>query len=133
MGMIYSTGLEIRAKLEKLQLLSSFIGNTMLKFELSEYQQFQMQIAIEEAIKNVIVGSNLEENDKISIKCQRHDNQIKIIVEYPGKSFNPIKIENKSLNQNSGNLKVYFIRKNMDKVDHEFVDAENILTMTKSI
>lgn len=135
--MIPSMGLEIKAKSEKLPLLSNFIGNSMLKFGLSEYQQFQVQIAVDEAVKNIIKYGNLEKSDKVSIKCEKQDNEINIVIKYPGEPFNPSIIKNdlnySSLKQNNDYLKVYFINKNMNKVNYEFLDEMNLLTLTKCI
>jgi anti-sigma regulatory factor (Ser/Thr protein kinase) len=136
--MIQNTGLEITAKLERLPLLSNFIGNSMFKFGLSEYQQFQVQIAVEEVVTNVIKHGTLEDNDKISVKCQKKDNEIVIVIENPGKPFNPTNVEKLDLNTsslkpNSGGLRVYFIKKYINKVNYEFEDDKNILTLIKRI
>ena len=136
--MIQNTGLEITAKLERLSLLSNFIGNSMVKFGLSEYQQFQVQIAVEEAVTNVIKHGTLKENDKISVKCQKMDNEIVIVIEYPGKPFNPTKVERpdlstSSLKPDSGGLRVYFIKKYMNKVNYGFKGGINVLTLIKHI
>jgi serine/threonine-protein kinase RsbW len=96
--MIQNTGLEIKAKIERLPLLSNFLGNSMVKFGLSEYHQFQVQIAVEEVVTNIIKHCKLEENDKISIKCQKNDNEIEIVIEDPGKPFNPTNVEKHDLN-----------------------------------
>jgi serine/threonine-protein kinase RsbW len=124
-----NTGMEIRAKSDRLPLLLNFLGNSMLKFGLGEYQQFQVQMAVDEAVKNIIKCGKLNENDKISVNCQKQDNEVKILIKYPGKSFNPAIAH---LKQDNNCLKVYFTRKNMNKVNHEFEDAKNVLTLIKS-
>jgi len=125
--MIQNTGLQITSKLEKLQVLSDFIGNSMLKFGLGDYIQFQVQIAVEEAVRNIINCSNLEETNKISVKCQKQDNKIKILINYPGGQFNP------TLTKNTDCVKAYFIKKNMNKVNYEFNGEENLLTLIKRL
>ena len=136
--MIQNNGLVIKAKIERLPLLLNFIGNLMVKFGLSEYLQFQVQIAVEEAVTNIIKHGNLEENDKISIKCHKKDNEIEIIIEDLGKPFNPTKVKKPDLNtshlkQDFGGLRVYFIKKYMNKVNYEFKDSKNVLTLIKRI
>lgn len=136
--MIQNTGLEITAKLDRLPLLSNFIGNSMVKFGLSEYQQFQVQIAVEEVVKNVIKHGTLEDNDKISVQCQKKDNEIVIVIENPGKQFNPTNVEKLDLNtssskSNSGGLRLYFTKKYINKVNYEFEDDKNVLTLIKRI
>ncbi|MGZ7095917.1 MAG: ATP-binding protein [Methanobacterium sp.] len=132
------TGMEIRAKIDKIPVLSKFIGNSMLKFGLSEYQQFQVQLAVEEAVSNVITHGDLEEYDKITIKCQRKDNEVEIIIQDPGQPFDPTKVpkpdlKSSPLKRKPGGLGVYFVKKYMNKVNYEFKNDKNVLTLIKHI
>ena len=131
--MIQNTGMEIRATVGKIPLLSKFIGNSMLKFDLGEYIQFQVQIAVEELINNIIKCGKLNENDKISVKCQKEDKEIKIYIKYPGESFNPTIANSSSLKEKKDCLNVYFTRKNINKINHKFDDGKNILTLIKHV
>ena len=131
--MIKNTGMEIRANIGKIPLLSKFIGNSMFKFDLEEYSQYQVQIAVEEVVNNIIKCSKLLENDKISIKCQKEDNEIRIFIKYPGGSFNPTLPNSSSNKLNKDCLNVYFTRKNFNKIYHEFGDGKNLLTLIKYI
>ncbi len=122
-------GMGIRGKVENLPLVSNFIGNSMLKFGLSEYEQLQIQMAVDEAINNIIKHGDPE--DKIQIKCKKEGKKIKIIIENKGEQFNP---SNKnSPNDNPGEMKVYFIKKNMNKVEYGFKDGKNVLTLIKYV
>lgn len=130
--------MEIRPEIEKIPFLAKFIGNSVLKFGLSEYQQFQVQLAVEEAVSNIIMYGNLDKNDKIVIKCQRTDNEVEIIIEDPGKPFDPAKapkpdFKHSPLKKEPGGFGVYFVKKYMDKVDYDFKNGKNILTLIKYI
>lgn len=136
--MIQCTAIEISAKLEKIPILSKFIGNSMFKFDLGDYGQFQVQLAVEEAVTNIIKHGSLEVNDKISIKCQKMDNEIHIIIEDHGKLFNQkdvcepdLKIS--PLKRDPGGLGIYFIKKYMDKINYTYKDGKNILTLIKYV
>lgn len=126
-------GLEVRGNIENLSRVSSFIGNSMLKFGLNDYEQFQIQIAVDEAITNIIKHGNLGEKNKIQVKCQKIENEIKIVIEDKGEPFDPTKSEQKSLFNDSGKIKVYFTKKNMNESRHEFKNGKNVLTMIKRI
>ncbi len=130
------SGLEIKAKSENLGIVSKFIENSMIKCGLGDYEQFKVQISVDEAIKNIIEHGNLEGN-KISIKCQKNS-EIKILIEYHGKSFNPTifkkpDLKSTSLKRGPQEVKVYFVKKYMDKVKYEFKNGKNILTLIKRI
>jgi len=128
-------GLGIRGKMENLTLVSNFVGNSMGKYGLNDYEQAQIQMAVNEAVTNIIKHANPE--DKIQIKCQKQGNEIKIIIESKGKPFNPVNVEmfgiNSSIRKNTDVLKVYFIKKNMNKSEYEFKDGKNILTLIKHL
>lgn len=126
-------GLEVRGNIENLSRVSNFIGNSMLKFGLSDYQQFQIQIAVDEAITNIIKHGNLGERNKIQVKCQKNENEIKIVIEDKGEPFDPTKAEQKSLSNDSEKMRVYFTKKNMNESKYEFKDGKNVLTLIKRI
>ncbi len=136
--MIPSTGMEIGAKIDKIPLLSKFIGNSMQKFGLSEYQQFQVQLAVEEAVSNIITHGNLDEDDKITIKCYKNDDQVEVLIEDAGTPFDPTTVpkpdlKTSPLKRKPGGLGVYFIKKYMNKTDYEFKDNKNILNLIKRL
>lgn len=133
MDVIQNTGMEISAKIEKIPVMVKFIGNSMLKFGLSEYQQFQVQLAVEETVKNIINSGNIKEEDKISIKCRRDENEVEISILYGGESFDPTKSQISSPGYNSKPRSVYFVKKNMNKVNHEFREGVNILMLIKRV
>lgn len=126
-------GLEVRGNIENLSRVSNFIGNSMLKFGLSDYEQFQIQIAVDEAITNIIKHGNLGEKNKVQVKCQKRENEIKIVIEDKGEPFDPTKAEQKSLSNDSEKMRVYFTKKNMNKSIYEFKDGKNVLTLIKRI
>lgn len=126
-------GLEVSGNIENLSRVSSFVGNSMLKFGLSDYEQFQIQIAVDEAITNIIKHGNLGERNKIQVKCQKSENEIKIVIEDKGEPFDPTKAEQKSLSNDSEKMRVYFTKKNMNESRYEFKDGKNVLTLIKRI
>jgi len=130
--MIQTTGMEITAKIEKIPILVRFIGNSMLKFGLSEYQQLHVQLAVEEIVRNVINYGSLKPDDKIGIKCQKSVNEVEISISYGGESFDPTKSQISSTNDYKP-MNVYFAKKNIDKVSHELIEDKNILTLIKRI
>ena len=110
----------------------------MLKFELGDYDQFQVQLAVEEAVTNIIKHGSLEVNDKISIKCQKMDNEIHIIIEDHGKPFNQKDVcepdfKISPLKRDPGGLGIYLIRKYMNRIDYAYNDGKNILTLIKYV
>jgi serine/threonine-protein kinase RsbW len=128
--------LQVAGKLESLPLVSDFIINSMLKFGMGDHEMFQAQIAVDEAITNIIMHGELVEENKIRLKCEKRGDRVKIVIEDEGKPFDPTTTENPDLNapleeREMGGLGVYFIKKSMDEVNYDFKDGKNILTMIK--
>jgi anti-sigma regulatory factor (Ser/Thr protein kinase) len=126
-------GLEVGSNIENLSRVSNFIGNSMLKFGLNDYEQLKIQMAVDEVITNIIKYGNLGEKNKIQVKCQKSENEIKIVIEDKGKPFDPTKTEQKSLSNDSEKMRVYFTKRNMNESRHEFKDGKNVLTLIKRI
>lgn len=129
---MHSVGIQISANNDKIPILVKYIGNSMLKFGLDDYEQLQVQMAVEEAFNNIIKHGSVQKSARISIRCFKHNKEIKIIIGYPGECFNPIQNSKPKLKHKSSN-NVYYIKRNMNKSDHCFVDGENILTLIKSL
>jgi serine/threonine-protein kinase RsbW len=128
--------LQVSGKLESLSLISDFIVNSMLKFGMGDHEMFQTQIAVDEAITNIIMHGELEEKDKISLKCEKDRGMVKIVIEDEAKPFDPTTTEDPDLlspveEREVGGLGVYFIKEYMDEIKYDFKDGKNILTMVK--
>lgn len=126
--------LQIGGKLENLSLVSNFIDNSMTKFGLGDYQTFQIQIAVDEAVKNIIKHLNLDRN-KIQLKFERKEDEIEIVIEYGGNPFDPTKESHlqPSSEDETESMKIYFVKRYMNKIKHEFSNGINILTLVKRV
>lgn len=128
--------LQVPGKLESLSLISDFIVNSMLKFGMGDHEMFQAQIAVDEAITNIITYGELGEKNKIMLKCEKRGDRVKIVIEDEGKPFDPTTTEDPDIDspieeREMGGLGVYFIKKSMDEVKYDFKDGKNILTLIK--
>lgn len=128
--------LQVTAKIDKLPFIIKFIENTMEKFGLDEYGKFQTQLAVDEAVTNVINHGKVEGKEKITITCQDFDEKIEITISDRGKPFNPTTFPEPNVTtslekRKPGGLGVYFIKKYMDKVDYQYKDGKNKLILTR--
>jgi anti-sigma regulatory factor (Ser/Thr protein kinase) len=97
-----------------------------------------LELALEEAIVNVIKYAYPESKGKIKIQCiHLPQTGIKVILSDEGIPFNPLLREYKKdvdvieKVQPVGGLGIFLILSIMDNVDYEFNDGCNILTLTK--
>ncbi|MCE5213326.1 MAG: ATP-binding protein [Methanobacterium sp.] len=130
--------LQVSGKLDSLSLISQFLVNNLQKFGMGDHDLFQTQIAVDEAITNIIEHGELAEQNKIIIKCKKEGNKILIIIEDKGKPFDPTKLADPDITapiheRKTGGLGVYFIKKYMNQVEYDYRDGKNILTMIKNL
>lgn len=128
--------LQVSGKLENLPFVIEFIIHSMQKFGMSDHDLFQTQIAVDEAVTNIIEHGGLGENDKITLKCEKKEDRVQIIIEDKGKPFDPTTIEEPNVHaplgeRKTGGLGVYFIKKYMDQVKYDYIGGKNIFTLIK--
>ena len=98
----------------------------------------QMELAVEEAIVNIIKHGYIKKCGDIRIDCIHLIEKpgIKVILVDCGIHYNPLLNIPKDLNVSMdarpiGGYGVHLIKKIMDKVDYEYKDECNVLTLTK--
>jgi anti-sigma regulatory factor (Ser/Thr protein kinase) len=128
--------IQVAGKLDSLSLISEFLVNNLLKFGMGDHDLFQTQIAVDEAITNIIEHGELEEQSKIVLKCKKEGDAVLIIIEDKGKPFDPTILDEPDITaplneRKTGGLGVYFIKKYMNQAKYEYIDGKNIFTLVK--
>lgn len=130
--------LQVTGKFENLPLITEFIANTMLKFGMEDHGLFQTQIAVDEAVTNIMEHGELEDENKIKLRCEKRGDMVEIVIVDKGKPFDPTTTTTPDISapleeRETGGLGVYFIKEYMDQVKYDFKDGKNILTLVKSL
>ncbi len=94
------------------------------------------QLAVEEAITNVIVHGYKQKGNEIRIACQVIDGAIEIRITDSAPPFNPLSLPTPDLDSDVnerriGGLGIYLIRRVMDGVEYAYEGGNNIFTLTK--
>ena len=112
------------------------LSNTTLEFS----QQKNVELALEEAIVNVISHAYTEKKEEITLICRLEDDrQIEFDVCDSGPEFNPLTRPldydpKASLEERKpGGLGLQIIHQNMDALFYRREDNQNIFTMIKNI
>ena len=120
--------------------MMTFIRDSMKIFVKSEENTMQFEVAIEEAIVNIIKYGYSSPSGIIQICCQflPSDRSFCVKIIDSGTPFNPL--GNKELeppsgleNQNIGGLGIHFIKKMSDSVTYEYKDGKNQLTLKRKL
>lgn len=128
------------ASMDHLNEILHFFRKEIAKAGFKEPYGNQLELALEEAVVNIIKYAYPESPGKIHIQCQHLDKKgIKVILTDNGIPFNPtLKVTRKELEEISkiqplGGYGLFLIFTIMDVVEYEFKDGNNILTLTKMI
>jgi len=130
--------LNVKASVESLQHVTDSIETFLRRKGFKDETVFDVRLAADEAITNVIQHGYEGREGMIHIRCEASTKEIVLVVEDSAKPFNLSSVEeprfSDSLEKRQiGGLGVYLIKKKMDQVTHEFKNGKNILTMRKRV
>ena len=130
--------LDVKATIENISKVTGNIEDFLRHKGFTDETVFDVRLAVDEAITNVIQHGYDGKEGMIHIRCEVSIKEIVLVVEDSAKPFNLSSVEeprfSDSLEKRQiGGLGVYLIRKKMDQVTHEFKNGKNILTMKKRV
>ena len=129
----------ISNKIEELSKLGEFVEKLCENFNLSPELVMNINLALEEAVSNVILYAykDRHETEQIEIVAQHSDNKLIFTLADNGTPFDPtlntdpdltLSIEERPV----GGLGIFLIKKIMDKVEYRRENGKNILSMSKN-
>jgi len=130
--------LNVKATIENISQVTGNIEDFLRRKGFTDETVFDVRLAVDEAITNVIQHGYDGKEGLIQIRCEVSIKEIVLVVEDSAKPFNLSSVEeprfSDSLEKRQiGGLGVYLIKKKMDQVTHEFKNGKNILTMKKRV
>jgi serine/threonine-protein kinase RsbW len=128
----------VPGRLTSLETIHHFYSQAAAEAELGEEAIYEIQVAIDEAVANIIdhaYGGEI----KGDIECGYEiiSQGLRLILRDHGKPFNPDEVEPPDIlsdpcKRKQGGLGLFFIRQMMDEVKFSFnSDGGNVLTMVK--
>ena len=130
--------LTLHNKIEQLALLPDFVETVVKSSRLDPAMRDQMNLALEEAITNVILYAYPEGTDgEVLLEAYVGEHSLAFTISDHGKAFDPTAHEDVDVNQNLedrpiGGLGIHLIRNIMDSVRYERIGDKNILYLTKN-
>ena len=126
-------------RIEEIERMASFLEEICQENDLSVEDTFNIHLAIEEAVTNVIMYAYPQgEEHEFMLTAHMLENRLIFKLIDSGKEFDPtlqpeadvtLSLEDRPI----GGLGIFLIRKIMQAVDYRRVDGKNILTMVKII
>lgn len=101
---------------------------------------YQIEVAIEEILVNIVSYAGLAEEDNVEIRCEVIEDPLRVVVQFLDKGipFDPLVKEDpdtsaEALMEREGGLGIFMVRKMMDNVSYAYEDGKNTLTILKNL
>jgi len=130
--------LSLHNDIGQIALLPEFVETVAEKAQLDHEAVFNLNLALEEAISNVIMYAYPEGTDgTVDIEAVVDGKHVSFVITDSGKPFDPTGKEEVNINAEVaerpiGGLGIHLVRTIMDTVSYERKDEKNILTITKN-
>ncbi|WP_292368746.1 ATP-binding protein [Methanoregula sp. UBA64] len=126
----------IPSHLEEIPRISAELEQCMQSMGFSDDQILDLQLAVEEAITNVIKHGYEETPGTITIRCTRGDDEIAIEISDSAPAFDPLSVPEPDTSadidqRGIGGLGIFLIRRVTDSATYRYEQGKNILTLTK--
>ena len=131
--------LTLHNDIRQISLLPGFLEEATRDMDIAPSVTSQLNLALEEAVANVISYAYPEGTDgTVDIDAKRDGNSISFVISDSGTAFDPTARESVDISAGVderpvGGLGIHLIREIMDTVSYERRDGKNILTITKNI
>ena len=117
--------------------VSAWLEEVMRGSGFTEEAILDTQLAVEEAITNVIVHGYKEPGREVVLTCHVYNNRVEVEIADTAPRFDPLSMPEPDLESSIdkrriGGLGVFLIRQVMDGVSYRYENGKNILVMTKN-
>ena len=122
---------------EQIALLPEFVEAVAAEAQLDHETTFNLNLALEEAVSNVILYAYPEGTDNVvDIEASVDEKNVSFVITDSGKPFDPttkeeVDIDAKMTDRPIGGLGIHLVRTIMDTVNYERKGDKNIFTITK--
>ena len=128
-------GITVVPSMETVPQVAEFMETEMEKLDVSPKISMKLMIAIDEIYSNIVRYSGATE---ATVSINKIDNTLKLKFKDNGKAYNPLEAEEPDITASAedrriGGLGIFMVKKMLDKVEYEYVDNINILTLTKNL
>ena len=133
----YCKHIRLSNDVQEIPLLNAFVDEICELNGLDDMTTMQMNLAIEEAVVNVMNYAYPEGTKGfVDITSMSDEESLQFVISDNGKPFDPTTKEEVDTTlpvekRRIGGLGIFLVRKMMDNVKYEYKDGQNILTLRK--
>ncbi|MBQ9041657.1 MAG: ATP-binding protein [Eggerthellaceae bacterium] len=120
--------------------IDEFVEEQLAQYDCSPKTMYQIQVAIEEILVNIVSYAQLSADDGIEIRCEVLDNPLRVVLQFldNGVPFDPLAKEDPDispevLGERVGGLGIFMVKQMMDDVSYAYEGGKNTLTIQKHL
>ena len=130
--------LTIEAKVDNLGEVTAFVDEILEAADCSMKAQMQIDVAVEELFVNVSNYAYGDSVGDVTIRISVEDGNAAITLIDSGVPYDPLKKPDPDITLSAqeraiGGLGIFMVKKSIDKMEYEYTDGKNVLTITKKI
>jgi serine/threonine-protein kinase RsbW len=126
----------IASDINEIPEISSCLDTVMRAHGFPEDDILDTQLAVEEAITNIITHGYSDAGGEIVVSCRACDGSVEVRLEDRAKPFDPLALPEPDItgdigDREVGGLGIFLIRQVMDEIRYRFEEGKNILLLIK--
>ena len=101
---------------------------------------YQIEVAIEEILVNIVSYAGLSETDNVEVRCEVLEDPLRVVLQFldSGIPFDPLAeanpdISTEAIMNREGGLGIFLVKQMMDDVSYVYENGKNILTILKGL
>ena len=117
-----------------------FVGEELAKFDCPQKALYQIEVAIEEILVNIVSYAGLSDADGVEVRCEVLDDPLRVVVQFldGGVPFDPLAKADpdtspEALQEREGGLGIFMVKQMMDDVSYSYENGKNTLTILKQL
>lgn len=117
-----------------------FVEEQLGRYDCPPKALFQIQVAIEEILVNIVSYAQLADDDGIEIRCEVLDEPLRVVLQFldGGVPFDPLEKDDPdrspdALEEREGGLGIFMVKQMMDEVSYAYEGGKNTLTIQKRL
>ena len=120
--------------------INEFVESKLARFDFPPKALYQIQVAIEEILVNIVSYAQLAEDEHIEVRCEVLDEPLRVVLQFldAGVPFDPLAREDpdtspEAIMERDGGLGIFMVKQMMDAVSYSYENGKNTLTIEKGL
>ena len=117
-----------------------FVKEELSQHDCPPHLLYQIEIAVEEILVNIVSYAGLTEADGVEVRCEVLEDPVRVVLQFldGGVPFDPLAKDDpdtspEALMNRKGGLGIFMVKQMMDDVSYAYDDGKNTLTLLKHL